>query len=305
MLATMRLVEVSNFESMLVSMPKCLWQGNLLERRVAGPLADAVDRHLDLAGSADHAFERVGRRHAQIVMAMGRNDRAVDVGHMLDKIPDLAGVLLRQAIARRIGNVDDRRPSPDHGLDHAREVLVVGTPGVFGIELDVLDILFRMPDGRHGPLDDLLRRGIELVIDMRVRHADARMYPLVLGQSQRVGRHVDIVLHGPRQRADRRPGNGLRYLPDRIEVAGARHGKAGLDDIHAQRLKRPSHFHFFDRIELAAGNLFPVAQRRVENVQFLAHDFSSLFNNVPKSHCYKISPIVKFYLELQIYKYDT
>ena len=72
----------------------------------------------------------------------------------------------------------------------------------------------------------------------------------------------------------------------------------------AQRFERPGHLHFFDRIELTAGNLFPVAQR-VENVQFLAHDFSSLFNNVPKSHCYKISPIVKFYLELQIYKYDT
>lgn len=128
---------------------------------------------------------------------------------MLDKIPDLAGVLLRQAIARRIGDVDDRRPGPDHGLDHAREVLVVGTPGVFGIELDVLDILLRMLDGRYGPLDDLLRSGIELIVDVRVRYADARMYPFVLGQSQRVGRHVDVVLHGPasarRSSAGKRP----------------------------------------------------------------------------------------------------
>ena len=47
---------------------------DLLERGVAGALADAVDRALDLARAGQHAGERVGDREPEVVVAVRRDD---------------------------------------------------------------------------------------------------------------------------------------------------------------------------------------------------------------------------------------
>ena len=44
---------------------------HLFERGVAGPFADAVDRDLGLPGAVQDAAQRIGRSHAQIVVAVG------------------------------------------------------------------------------------------------------------------------------------------------------------------------------------------------------------------------------------------
>ena len=54
---------------------------DLLERRVAGALADAVDRALDLAHAALDRREAVGDGEAEIVVAMRAEDRLVGVRH--------------------------------------------------------------------------------------------------------------------------------------------------------------------------------------------------------------------------------
>ena len=56
---------------------------DLLERGVAGPLADAVDRAFDLPRAALDAGQRIGDRQAEIVVAMDGEDRLVGVRHAL------------------------------------------------------------------------------------------------------------------------------------------------------------------------------------------------------------------------------
>ena len=141
------------------------------------------------------------------------------------------------------------------------------------------------------------------MVNMGMRNADAGMDSLAFGQRQGVGRRVDVLGHGTGQRTDDRQRNGLGNLADGIEIARTRHGKSRLDDIHAEGFERSGHLYFFNRIELAAGNLLPVAQRRVENIQLLTHGIQSVFVSHIFRMCYKITLIVKFYIELQIYKY--
>ena len=50
---------------------------DLFERRVAGTLADAVDRALDLARAGLDRGQRVGDRQPEIVVAVRRQDDAV------------------------------------------------------------------------------------------------------------------------------------------------------------------------------------------------------------------------------------
>ena len=100
---------------------------------------------------------------------------------------------------------------------------------------------------------------------MRMGHADPGMDPLVLGQRQRVGGYVDVFLYGAGQRANRGIRNRFRNFAHRIEVARTRNRETCFQDIYAQFFQGTGYFYLFNRIQLATGNLFPVAQRRVEN----------------------------------------
>ena len=74
--------------------------GDLFKGGVAGALADAVDGALDLAGTAFDAGEGVGDGHAEVVVAVGREDDGVDAGDgALDELEQ--GPRTRQAWCSR------------------------------------------------------------------------------------------------------------------------------------------------------------------------------------------------------------
>ena len=56
---------------------------DLLERGVAGALADPVDRALDLARAGQQPGERVGDRQPQVVVAVDRQHDVAQAGHEL------------------------------------------------------------------------------------------------------------------------------------------------------------------------------------------------------------------------------
>ena len=56
---------------------------DLLQRAVAGPLADAVDRALDLPRAGEQPGVGVGDGHAQVVVAVDRELDGVQSGHQL------------------------------------------------------------------------------------------------------------------------------------------------------------------------------------------------------------------------------
>ena len=245
---------------------------NLFERGVAGAFADAVDRHLGLPGAVQDAAQRIGRSHAQVVVAMGGDDRPVDVRDMIDEVFDLGAVFVRKAVARRVGDVDHGGAGGNGRLDDARQVLDVGPACVLGVELHILDIAFGIFHRRNGPFENLFRRRAQFVVNMLRRHADTRMDTLVLGKTQSVGRHVDVLLHGTRQRTDRRFGNGFGNFQHGIEIPGAGNRETGLDHVHAEILEQFGYLDFFGGVQLTAGNLLTIAERGVENVQSLTHN---------------------------------
>ena len=112
---------------------------NLLEGRISGTLAQTVYRHLHLAGTVLDGGQRVGRGHAQIVVAVGRDDGLVDVGDVVLKVGDLGAVLARQTVTRRVGYVYDSGAGRDYGLHHAGQKLVLGAACILGVELHVID----------------------------------------------------------------------------------------------------------------------------------------------------------------------
>ncbi len=93
-----------------------------------------------------------------------------------------------------------------------------------------------------------------------------------VGKLQRPRRHLDVFGLCPSQRRDARLANGLRNRRDGRKVALRGHGKAGLDDVHAQILKGVGHGELFLRGHAATRRLLAVAQGGVEeNYMIWAH----------------------------------
>jgi len=91
----------------------------------------------------------------------------------------------------------------------------------------------------------------------------------------RLGRAVDILFHGARQGADGAVLDFLGHRLDRLEIAGAGHGKSGLDDVDAHAFQHLGDAHLFLACHGRAGALLAVAQRRVKNDQWIAHGLVS------------------------------
>jgi hypothetical protein len=94
---------------------------DLFQRRVAGPLADAVDGAFDLPGTGGDAGQRVGHRKAEIVVAMGREHDLVGAGHPGAQHGDEGGIFLRHRVADGVGNIDGRGAGLDRRLAAAAQ----------------------------------------------------------------------------------------------------------------------------------------------------------------------------------------
>jgi hypothetical protein len=116
---------------------------DFLERAVAGPLADAVHRALDLAGTGDDGHQAVGHRHAEIVVAVHGQRDVIDAAHVLAQVPEQLREFVRDRVADRVRDVDGGGAGLDDRLDDLGQELELGARGVLGRELDVLAELAR------------------------------------------------------------------------------------------------------------------------------------------------------------------
>ena len=103
---------------------------DLLERRVAGALAEAVDRDLDLARAGLDGGQRVGRGEPQVVVAVDADRGLVadEVDDPLDERPELG----RDRVADGVRDVDRGGAGLDDRLVDLEQVVEVGARGVLG-----------------------------------------------------------------------------------------------------------------------------------------------------------------------------
>ena len=233
--------------------------GYLFERGVPGPFANTVDGYFGLTGAVLYTRHRVGRGHAQVVVAVGGDNHPVYSGHVLFEVANLAAELVGQAIAGGVGYVDNGSPGLDDGLDHAGQVFVVGAACIFGIELNVLDILFGIFDRGDSALDNLLAGGVELVFDVVVRSAYAGVYTFVPGILQGFGRYLYIVFDRSGKGTNGGPCHRFGDGNDRFEIAGTGYRKSCFYDVDAKGFECFGYLYFFNGVELTAGDLLAVS----------------------------------------------
>ncbi len=111
---------------------------NLFQRRVPGPLADAVNRALDLARSRGYCGQSIGNRHAQIVVAVRGNSYVLNSLYMLSNRGDQVGELGGNGVADGVGNIQRCGSCLDDRLQHATQEVRVGAGRILGRKFHVL-----------------------------------------------------------------------------------------------------------------------------------------------------------------------
>ena len=106
---------------------------------------------------------------------------------------------------------------------------------------------------------------------MAVAGSDSGVDAFALGEAKCFCGAVDVFFHGAGEGADGGPGDGFGDFDDGIEVAGAGDGEAGFDDIDAEAFQLLGDLNLLNRVELASGHLFAVAEGGVKNVKSFAH----------------------------------
>ena len=207
---------------------------DLLERRVAGALADAVDRALDLARAGLHAGEGVRDRQAEVVVAVHGQHDVAQRGHQLVEAAEEARVLVGHRVADRVRDVDRRRALVDRDLDHLGGELHVGAGRVHRGELDVVDQRARVRDRGAGGALDVLARGLQLVLDVDVARRDERVDARPLGLAYGIRGAIDVAGMSARQAGDHRAVDLAGDRPDGLEVTGRGGREAGLDHVDAE-----------------------------------------------------------------------
>lgn len=235
--------------------------GDFFQRAVAGALADAVDGALDLPCAAFDRRQRVGHCQAQIVVAVRAEDHGVGTFHAGDQAREHAADFFRRGKAHRVRQIDRGGTGSDRHARHLGQEILFGAGGVFGGELDVVDIAARQRHMLVHRLQHLLAAHAQLVLAVQRAGGQEDMQARIGGCLQRTCRGFDVGLQAARQHRQR----GATQL-----AADHRHGLAvrmrtgrepGFDDVHAEFVQRARHHQLLLGRHAAAGDCSP--SRRV------------------------------------------
>ena len=207
------------------------------------------------------------------------DDGAVDVRYARAHVSHHRGDLARRRVAHRIRQIHRGGAGGDDGLDDAAHVVEIRARGVFERELHVLAAPARIFHRFHRPLERLLARHAQLVLQMQVARGEERVDARTHRALHRLVGRVDILLERPAERRHDRRLHRLGNAPDALEIARRGDGEARLEHVHAQPFELLRHAHLLLDVHRVARRLFAVAQRRIEYPHLVCHFSLCSFRN--------------------------
>jgi 2-polyprenyl-3-methyl-5-hydroxy-6-metoxy-1,4-benzoquinol methylase len=245
---------------------------DLLERGIAGALADPVHRDLHLAGAGGDRRERVRGGEPEVVLAVERDHGLLELGQARAQAGHQVAYLIRARVAHGVGQVDRARPGRERRAHDLGHEVGRGARRVHRAELDVVGEVARAPHHRRHHADHLLARRAELVRELHVARVDEHVDARARRAAQRLARRLDVAGHGARQGADARVAHVLRDAAHRGELLGRARREAGLDHVDAQALELLRDAQLLLPGHRRTRALLAVAERGIEDDQpFLAH----------------------------------
>ena len=210
---------------------------DFFERGVAGTLANAIDGALDLAGSRGNGGHGVGYRHAEIVVAVGRDSDVLDSLHAAANGCDQVAEFRRHGEADGIRNIERSGASFDHGFEHLAEKFGIGARGIFRRKFDVIAKRLGEANGIAGLRQALIARDAQLVLQVNVGSGEEDVDARAGSVFQSFPGALDIGAAGAGQSGDDGPADDIGDGLHGFEIAVRGDGKPGFDHIGAEAVE--------------------------------------------------------------------
>ena len=237
---------------------------NFFQAGIARAFAQTVDGAFHLAHACLNGSQRVGNRHAQVVVAVCGPDDLIAVGHAFDDVADTLVPHGRDGVADGIGNIDGGRARFNHRRKNFSQKVQIGTNRVFGGKFHIIRIFFGDFHRFHRRINHLLRLHFQLVFHVDGAGGDEGVDALFRRGGNGFARLADIVFNGTRQRADGGVSDDFGNRVHRFEIARAGGGKARFNHVHAHFFQLAGNTDFLFFSHGCAGRLFAVAHSGVE-----------------------------------------
>ena len=175
------------------------------------------------------------------------------------------GVLLGNAVADGVGDVERRRAGVDRDLQHLAHEVEVRSGRVLRRELDVVGVLLGVGDGATGLDLHLIGRHPQLVLHVDLAGGDEDVDAGRGGRLDGLPAPVDVGQRGAGQPTDDGAAHGGGDGLHRFEVALAGDGEAGLDDVDPEAGQLLGDLELLALVERDARRLLAVTEGRVED----------------------------------------
>ena len=209
-------------------------------------------------------------------MAVNRERDVEELEAARAHVAEERGVLLGQAVADRVREVDRRRAGARGLAAHLGHEVGVGARRVLAGELDLVGEAARVGDGPARLLDHLggLHPELALHVDRAGGEEDVDARPLRVGKG--LGGGVDVLFPRPGEASDGGTLDCGGDCADAFEVSRRGDREPCLDHVDSEPLELRPDLRLLVRRKRDAGRLLAVAQRRVEDRDSAAHCSSSL-----------------------------
>src|SRR3989440_2569208 len=136
---------------------------------IACTLTQAIDGYFDLARTSFDGGQRVGRSHAEIIVAVGAHDDILHAWDTLSQVTEEHFILVRQGVADGIRHIDSGCTRLDSDLEDAAEIVPIAARGIFCRKLDGWTEVARIGYHRTHSLERLFAIDLQLVFEMNLR----------------------------------------------------------------------------------------------------------------------------------------
>src|SRR6266436_4973802 len=238
---------------------------HFFKRCVPGAFADSVDGALDLPDSRANGCQRIGDRHAQVVVTMRAERNAVRIAEVLTHPGEHRTVFFRHRVSHRIRQVQHCRAGIHRGTAHLAKKLDVGSSGIFGGELDLADVLTSMANHRSDGFKRLFAGHIELYAEMQIGGSEENVQTGGGRRLQGFHGRIHILFFGASERRNRHGADFLCDFLDRFEVSARRNRKSRFDHIHIQGRQLACQADLLLRVHREARRLLAVTERSVKD----------------------------------------
>ena len=183
---------------------------HFFQRSITCAFSNTIHRHFHLTGTIQYPCNGIGSCQAQIVVAMSRDDRSINIVHMLHQVFDFLTIFSRKTISCRIRNIHYGSTGINYRFYHASQIFIVCPTSIFCIKFHIIRISTCIANGCHCPFNDFFSAGIEFITNVCIRCPDTRMNTFTLGKTQSLGSHINITFNGTCQCADGWPSHSFR-----------------------------------------------------------------------------------------------